>query len=156
MHRAGVEHQVADALSRLPTTGEDQAISVDDVSVLAIEMPVGSSLDDIIQDESEDAYIPNEATEQPSDNAPRREYDTTTEQATDSYRCAIRLYICSAQSKLQTDSRCIPVQKSLLEKLIQIVVSASPLRKIRYLCRYPPIAIHPGQGRTYNTLRPRF
>lgn len=56
IYRAGVKHLAADALSRLPTRGEDHTLLDDDLPILAIGAPTGSSFDLIKQKASQKNY----------------------------------------------------------------------------------------------------
>lgn len=152
IRRAGIKHQAADTLPRLPTTGENHTVLKDDLHVLAIETPNSSSSDLNKQDAFHNDYIPTEATQHRSDNTPPSKSRIIAEQAIDPYSCAATLYTGTPQSEFHTDSFGILAQKSLFDELIQIVVSASLLRRMLYSCHYPPIAGHLGQRRIYDTL----
>lgn len=75
--------------------------------ILAAEAPNRSSFDLIKQNAFQDDYSPNEATYNPSDNAPLSKNKIVTEQATDSFRRAATVYIVyigTTQSECYTDS----------------------------------------------------
>lgn len=64
IRHAGVKHEVADALSRLPTAGSAHSALDNELLVLAVETTNSNSFDPIRQYAAQDDNIPNEAAVQ--------------------------------------------------------------------------------------------
>lgn len=111
IHRAGVKPQTADALSRLPTAEEDRTVLDDDLPVPAIEASNSNSFDTVKRDASRDVYILNEATYNPSYNAPPSENKFIAEHAIDSCCRAASLYIATLLSEFRIDSHGIHIRR---------------------------------------------
>lgn len=75
------------------------------------------------------------------------------EQALDNNGMTASLHAGHAQSKLNIDQRGLHVQKSIVDKSLQIVAQASLRARIQFLARHPLIVGHPRRRWRYDTLR---
>lgn len=155
MHRAGVKHQAADALSRLPTTGADTTTLEDDLPLMAVQkMDSGASAVHFIDAQEGDAtpavtIIANapKALTKHVDDKPSSIQEFLMEQAQDPYCKIAAKSVGLPNSEYRIDQHGLLVRRSMIGGSIQTAVPQSLRSRVLYLSHHTPIAGHPGQRR---------
>ena len=177
VHRAGIKHQAADALSRMPTDGSDQTPLDDAIPTLAVEASH--------TERSETQPDPQEFVEENDylDGCPASEHDfgeiaglPDVLALNDKSEPPGEITITSLREAQQNDKFCqhvrssldlpdspfgvthedILVRRSPLDGSLQKVVPFSLIPIILYHAHYPVHAGHPGGTRMYETIRREY
>ena len=162
VHRPGVKHQAADALSRLPTTGTDQTDLDDEIPTVAavLKGPM------VHQDEPEWEIIPFDSQplsastvqhknhdQQDLDDKPITTDEMMAEQREDPTCLKYASLADNHKSHFSLTSNGLLVRHSPRDNAVQMVVPASLQSRVMYLSHYPVTAGHPQGSKMYDTLR---
>ena len=184
VHRAGVKHQAADALSRLPTNGTDQhplddgipTLAIGDSEtfdpydwaegVLSVEEEVLAGVEDIALDAclihgGEQPPLPGipDVLALDEHSTPPGEVTMSAlreAQANDRYCKHIRASLDIPGTPFGVTHQDILVRRSPLDGSLQKVVPFSLIPTVLYNAHYPVHAGHPGGTRMYETIRKEY
>lgn len=163
VHRPGVKHQAADAMSRLNTTGTDQTDLDDEIPTVAavLKGPM------VHQDEPNWDIVPYDPTsvqdtahavnpnddDNDIDDRPISTDEMIAEQKEDPTCVKYAALADNPKSHLTLQSNGLLVRHSPQDGAVQIVVPQSLRSRILYLSHYTMAAAHPQGAKMYDTLR---
>ncbi len=138
--RPGIVHQTADAISGMPSDGEDTDPLDDEIPTLVVETTTPA------------VSVPSrkEALAAEANSAPITRAEFVDEQERDALCQELRT---SGGPQYDTDSSGVLVRISPLDGARQVVVPEALRPRVLRLAHYPVLAGHPGGCRMYHTLR---
>ena len=154
VHRAGVKHQAADALSRLPTDGEDKAPLDDEIPVLVIQHDDEQTVSTVVC-----VHEQYETTDGPAIELPDGALTLDAlirAQKTDTFCKRIADTVDTPGSAFNYDRDGVLVRRSALDGSVQRVIPVAFRTHVLQLMHAIPLAGHPGARRMYDTMRCEF
>ena len=161
VHRAGIKHQAADALSRLETTSTDETELRDEIPTLTEDDKPPTTVlacfdcDELDLNDETCVCTTTDTDENDSDGLPSMITDEEfiKQQAEDEYCKEAAKSVGLPGSAFSIDKHGFLVRIAPLDGAVQKVVPASLKDRILKLGHFPPLSGHPGQRRMYDTMR---
>ncbi len=157
VHRPGIVHRAADALSRLLTEGEDESPLDDEVPVLVVSPQSATRADTLIlcDDEAEIEDL-RKRPETNTEDEPIRRDAFLTAQHNDGECQFFASTANKPGSKFDYDEHGYLIRRSKLDESPQKVVPASLRHRVLYLAHNPILQGHPRTTKMYDSLRQSF
>lgn len=156
VYRASINHQAADALSRLRRLSKDKTPLKDNLPILVVHASDSNLANVDIVITAISKIVPLTATDAPSVNLPPTENEFIFQQANALHCKTASVKVGHHNSELHSDHRALLVCKLTVCNDAQIVVPASLHERIFHVEHHPPIARHIGRCRMYNTIGREF
>ena len=152
-YKKGTKNNIADALSRIPTSGETNVVQSHELPVFTAE---GNSIVDLDEHQECEIMLTTEEREPPVSAISIEEI--LREQRNDTF-CQKRLAELDQglrYSPFHINEHGVLIRKSPLDETTQVVVPLSLRPRLLHLQHVPPSAGHPGGRRMYATLRHHY